>query len=141
MASKADNWKKHVPENLVPYMYLADEKYIGLTEEEKLIRKNILNKKHSYEISRQKKQKKKDLVRRLIEEGDKIIRNKNMSSSTKAKELKNIYKRLCKGGSPKAGLQYLLHSLQEKEQYQGKNHINLLYEYHHYDILTQRYKK
>ena len=141
MASKIDNWKRHVSQNLIPHLYLVDEKYINLTEEDKHIRKNILKEKNRYESFKLRKQKKKDNIRSIIEEGDAIIRNKNMSSYTKAKQLKTIYKRLCKAGSPKAGLQYLLRSLQEKEQYQGKNHINLLYEYHEYDILTQRFKK
>ena len=76
-----------------------------------------------------------------MDKGDNFIKSKNMSSFTKAKELKLIYKRLVKAGAPKVGLQYLLCSLQQKEMYQGKGNINLINEYYNFDILEQQYKK
>ena len=94
MSSKKDNWKKHISHNLVPYLYLVDEKYIGLTEDDKQTRKNILNEKQVYENYLLHKQKKKDKIRDLMDRGDSFLKSKNMSSYTKAKELKNIYNSL-----------------------------------------------
>ena len=141
MSSNKDNWKKHVSQNLRPYLHLVDQPYIGLNEDDKLIRKNILKEKQVYDNYKLLKQKKKNTIRELMDIGDSFIRNKNMSSFTKAKELKLIYKRLVKAGAPKVGLQYLLCSLQQKEMYQGKGNINLINEYYNFDILEQQYKK
>tara|TARA_B100000282_G_scaffold295780_1_gene275825 strand:- start:5225 stop:5653 length:429 start_codon:yes stop_codon:yes gene_type:complete len=141
MSSKKDNWKKHISHNLVPYLYLVDEKYIGLTEDDKQTRKNILNEKQVYENYLLHKQKKKDKIRDLMDRGDSFLKSKNMSSYTKAKELKNIYNSLVKAGAPKVGLQYLLYSLQQRELYEGKANINVLNEYYKYDLLTEKNKK
>ena len=141
MSSKNDNWKKHISNNLQSHLYLVDEKYISLTEEDRLIRKSILAEKQVYDNYKLHKQKKKDTIRSLMDIGDAFLKNKNMSSYTKAKELKIIYKRLVKAGAPKVGLQYLLCSLQQKELYQGKGNINLINEYYKYDLLEQQYKK
>ena len=141
MPSKKDNWKKHISHNLHSHLYLVDEKYINLTEDDKLIRKSILAEKQVYDNYKLLKQKKKETIRNLMDRGDSFLKNKNMSSYTKAKELKTIYKSLVKAGAPKVGLQYLLFSLQEKELYQGKGNINLINEYYKYDVLEQQYKK
>ena len=141
MSSKKDNWKKHVSHNLRPYLHLVDQPYIGLTEDDKLIRKSILAEKQVYDNYKLLKQKKKETIRNLMDRGDSFLKNKKMSSYTKAKELKIIYKCLVKAGAPKVGLQYLLYSLQEKELYQGKGNINLINEYYKYDVLEQQYKK
>tara|TARA_B100001027_G_scaffold31513_1_gene18956 strand:+ start:10067 stop:10495 length:429 start_codon:yes stop_codon:yes gene_type:complete len=141
MSSKKDNWKKHISNNLQSHLYLVDEKYISLNEEDRLIRKSILAEKQVYDNYKLHKQKKKDAIRSLMEIGDAFLKNKNMSSYTKAKELKIIYKRLVKAGAPKVGLQYLLYSLQQKELYQGKGNINLINEYYKHDVLEQQYKK
>ncbi len=141
MSSKKDNWKKHISHKLRPHLYLVDEKYTTLTEDDKLIRKSILAEKQVYDNYKLRKQKKKETIRNLMDRGDSFLKNKNMSSYTKAKELKIIYKRLVKAGAPKVGLQYLLYSLQEKELYQGKGNINLINEYYKYDVLEQQYKK
>ncbi len=141
MSSKKDNWKKHVSHKLRPYLHLVDQPYIGLNEDDKLTRKNILKEKQVYDNYKLLKQKKKNTIRELMDKGDNFIKSKNMSSFTKAKELKLIYKRLVKAGAPKVGLQYLLCSLQQKEMYQGKGNINLINEYYNFDILEQQYKK
>ena len=49
MSSKNDNWKKHISHKLHPYLYLVDEKYTTLTEDDKLIRKSILAEKKDYD--------------------------------------------------------------------------------------------
>lgn len=141
MSSKKDNWKKHVSQNLRPYLYLVDQSYIGLTEEDKQTRKSILKEKQVYENFVLQKQKKKEKIRDLMDTGDSFIKSKNMSPYTKAKELKKIYNRLVKGGSPKVGLQYLLSSLQQRELYEGKANINVLNEYYKYDMLVEKNKK
>ena len=141
MSSKKDNWKKHISQPLQPFLYLVDQKYIGLTEEDKLTRKNILEEKQLYDNYKLHKQKKKDTIRALMDVGDSILKNKNMSCDSKAKELRNIYKRLVKSGAPKVGLQYLLCSLQQQELYKGKGSIHLMHEYHKYNILEEQYKK
>ena len=141
MSSKKDNWKKHISHNLHSHLYLVDEKYTTLTEDDRLIRKSILAEKQIYDNYKLRKQKKKETIRSLMDRGDSFLKNKNMSSYTKAKELKIIYKGLVKAGAPKVGLQYLLYSLQQKELYQGKGNINLINEYYKYDVLEQQYKK
>ena len=141
MSSKKDNWKKHISHNLHSHLYLVDEKYTTLTEDDRLIRKSILAEKQIYDNYKLRKQKKKETIRSLMDRGDSFLKNKNMSSYTKAKELKIIYKGLVKAGAPKGGLQYLLYSLQQKELYQGKGNINLINEYYKYDVLEQQYKK
>ena len=141
MSSKKDNWKKHISHNLHSHLYLVDEKYTTLTEDDRLIRKSILAEKQIYDNYKLRKQKKKETIRSLMDRGDSFLKNKNMSSYTKAKELKIIYKGLVKVGAPKVGLQYLLYSLQQKELYQGKGNINLINEYYKYDVLEQQYKK
>lgn len=141
MSSKKDNWKKHISHKLQSHLYLAEQPYIGLTEDDRQIRKNILKEKQIYDNYKLRKQKNKITIRALMDTGNSILRRKNMSSDSKAKELKNIYKRLVKAGAPKVGLQYLLFSLQQKELYQGKGNINLINEYHKYDVLEQQYKK
>ena len=140
MSSKKDNWKKHISHNLHSHLYLVDEKYTTLTEDDRLIRKSILAEKQIYDNYKLPKQKKKETIRSLMHRGDSFLKNKNMSSYTKAKELKIIYKRLVKAGAPKVGLQYLLYSLQQKELYQGKGNINLINEYYKHDVLEQQYK-
>ena len=141
MSSKKDNWKKHISHKLQSHLYLVEQPYIGLTEDDRLIRKSILAEKQVYDNYKLRKQKKKETIRDLMDTGNSFLKNKNMSSYTKAKELKIIYKRLVKAGAPKVGLQYLLCSLQEKELYQGKGNINLINEYYKYDVLEQQYKK
>ena len=141
MPSKKDNWKKHISHNLHSHLYLVDEKYTTLTEDDRLIRKSILAEKQIYDNYKLRKQKKKETIRSLMDRGDSFLKNKNMSSYTKAKELKIIYKSLVKAGAPKVGLQYLLYSLQQKELYQGKGNINLINEYYKYDVLERQYKK
>ena len=141
MSSKKDNWKKHISHNLHSHLYLVDEKYTTLTEDDRLIRKSILAEKQIYDNYKLRKQKKKETIRGLMDRGDSFLKNKNMSSYTKAKELRIIYKGLVKAGAHKVGLQYLLYSLQQKELYQGKGNINLINEYYKYDVLEQQYKK
>lgn len=141
MSSKKDTWKKHISRNLVPYLYLVDEKYIGLTEDDKETRKNILKEKQVYENYLLHKEKKKNKIRNLMDRGDSFIKSKNMSSYTKAKELKIIYNCLVKVGAPKVGLQYLLYSLQQRELSEGKTSINVLNEYYKYDLLVEKNKK
>ena len=141
MPSKKDNWKKHISHNLQSHLYLVDEKYTNLTEDDKLIRKNILAEKQVYDNYKLHKQKKKETIRNLMDRGNSFLKNKNMSSYTKAKELRIIYKGLVKAGAHKVGLQYLLYSLQQKELYQGKGNINLINEYYKYDVLERQYKK
>ena len=141
MSSKKDNWKKHISHQLQSHLYLAEQPYIGLTEDDRLIRKNILKERQVHDNYKLRKQKKKETIRDLMDRGDSFLKNKNMSSYTKAKELKIIYKRLVQTGAPKVGLQYLLFSLQQKELYQGKGNIHLINEYYKYDVLEQQYKK
>ena len=103
MSSKKDNWKKHISHNLHSHLYLVDEKYTTLTEDDRLIRKSILAEKQIYDNYKLRKQKKKETIRSLMDRGDSFLKNKNMSSYTKAKELKIIYKGLVKVGAPKVG--------------------------------------
>ena len=69
-------------------MDLVDRKYIGLTEEEKETRKQILSQKQIYDNYVLKKQKKKELIKDLIEQGKEVMNSKKMSNDEKSKKLR-----------------------------------------------------
>ena len=79
MSSKKDNWKKHISHKLQSHLYLVEQPYIGLTEDDRLIRKSILAEKQVYENYKLRKQKKKEIIRDLMDTGNSFLKNKNMS--------------------------------------------------------------
>ena len=133
--SNLENWKKHISPNLRGHLDLVDRKFIGLTEGEKETRKNILLQKQIYDNFILSKQKKKDLIRDLMEQGKEIMNSKKMSNEEKSKKLRTLHKSLLKTGATKVAMEYLLHSIQYRETYLGKQDPVILNMYCQYYTL------
>jgi len=133
--SNLENWKKHISPNLRGHLDLVDRKYIGLTEEEKETRKQILSQKQTYDNYVLRKQKKKDLIKDMMEQGKEIINSKKMSNDEKSKKLRTLHKSLLKAGSSKIAMEYLLFSIQYRETYLGKQDPTILNMYCQYYTL------
>lgn len=117
---------------------LVNTPFICLCEDDKILRKNILEK---IQNEREKKNfylKKKQKLSSKIEITDKIICSKNRSSKEKQSACRTLGLFLIKNGKEKLGLEYFNESIKYYQLYRGMNHFGVLNDMSLYATLEKR---
>tara|TARA_Y200000002_G_scaffold16458_3_gene12867 strand:- start:17417 stop:17827 length:411 start_codon:yes stop_codon:yes gene_type:complete len=126
MAVVIKDWTTRLTELQKSNLYLIDKQFIGLTEEEKIERKKLMEiRKNEYE-KKNLLSKKKQKIQELIDYTESLIANKNTGVLVKSKYYWKLGKELIKQGRKNRGLYYLDLSLQLKEIILGKNHPQIM---------------
>ena len=122
------NWIKKLTSHQKKYLDLIDKPYIGLTEVEMHMRKNLLHVKRHYDEKKRNRIMGKQKINNMIETETNVIDNSKMTPFTKSKHYRKLASKLYYKKSFEKGLHFHRLCIHNMELCYGNTHPNVLHE-------------
>ena len=118
--------------------HMINTPIIEYTEDEKLIRKQLINRIQNYEEKKTFFNKKKQIIKEKLEYARNMLSSKNITDNIKEHTCRHMGLYLVNNGKEKLGLQYLNEALSYREKIYGPNHPSTLDQYGKFNLLSKR---